>query len=119
MPTWLLEGFADYVALDRAGLPVRVSAAQALASVRRRGAPRHLPGPPAFAAQDATRGAAYESSWLACRLLARTYGQRRLVAFYRVADRTSSTTRAFRTVLGTDRRAFTTAWRADLLRLAR
>ena len=40
-------------------------------------------------------------------------------AFYRAADRASSTAGPFRTVLGTDQRAFTRAWRDDLRRLAR
>jgi hypothetical protein len=119
MPTWLLEGFADYVALLHADLPVRVAAAEILERVRRHGAPVRLPGPAEFAAQNPTLGASYESAWLACRLLARKYGERRLVAFYRGSARASSTTRAFRTVLGTDQSAFTRAWRADLRRLSR
>jgi hypothetical protein len=55
---------------------------------------------------------------LACRLLARRYGEGRLVAFYRTADRTSSTAALFRR-LGTTQAAFTAAWRADLRTLAR
>jgi hypothetical protein len=118
MPPWLLEGFADYVALARSGIPVRAAASQALALVRRDGPPGHLPGPAEFDAHDARLGASYESAWLACRLLAQRYGQRRLVRFYRSSQRATSTTAAFR-ALGTSRRAFTQAWRADLRRLAR
>ncbi len=118
MPTWLVEGFADYVALRDVDLPVSVTAGQALARVRRAGAPRALPGAEDFAARSPGLGASYEAAWLACRLLASRYGERRLVAFYRAADRESSTTAAFRTVLGTDQRAFTRAWRAELRRLA-
>jgi hypothetical protein len=119
MPTWLLEGFADYVALAHAGLPVRVAAAQILARVRRHGVPRRLPGPAQFDAQNPGLGASYESAWLACRLLAVDYGERSLVAFYRASARASSTTQAFRSVLGTDEPAFTRTWRADLRRLSR
>jgi hypothetical protein len=118
MPTWLLEGFADYVALDHVDLPVSVTASQILGQVRRRGAPAHLPGAEEFDGQNKRLGASYESAWLACRLLGRTYGERRLVAFYRTSDRDSSTGTAFRTVLGTDQQAFTRAWRKDLRRLA-
>jgi hypothetical protein len=118
VPTWLMEGFADYVALDHAALPVTVAASQVLASVRRHGAPSHLPGTADFDPHDQALGASYESAWLACRLLGRTYGERRLVAFYRVADRDSSTARAFRSVLGTDEESFTRAWRRELRRLA-
>lgn len=118
MPTWLVEGFADYVALRDVDLPVTVTAGQALAQVRRSGPPRGLPEAADFAARGPRLGASYEAAWLACRLLASRYGERRLVAFYRAADRDSSTTAAFRTVLGTDQRAFTRAWRAELRRLA-
>jgi hypothetical protein len=119
MPAWLLEGFADYVALDHVGLPVSVTASQILALVRQHEAPSHLPGRAEFNPRNKHLGASYESAWLACRLLAERYGERRLVAFYRAADRASSTARAFRTVLGIDQRAFTRAWRTDLRRLAR
>ena len=43
VPTWLLEGFADYVALDDAGVPVDVAAAQALERIREDGLPDRLP----------------------------------------------------------------------------
>lgn len=118
LPTWLLEGFADYVALDHVDLPVSVTASQILAAVRRSGAPAHLPGRREFDPHNVALGASYESAWLACRLLGERYGERRLIAFYRASDRASSTTAAFRRVLGTDQQAFTRAWRADLGRLA-
>ena len=118
MPPWLLEGFADYVALAAEHVPVRVSASQAIARVRRAGVPAHLPDRADFDPGSSAIGASYEAAWLACRQLARTYGQRRLVAFYRTVDRTSSTGRAFR-ALGTDRQAFTRAWQRELRRLAR
>jgi len=117
MPTWLLEGFADYVALAHAGLPVAVTASQVLARVRRQGPPAHLPDRRDFGVRTPSLGASYEAAWLACRLLAATYGEHRLVAFYRTADRDSSTTRAFH-ALGTDPASFTRLWRRDLRRLA-
>ncbi len=123
MPTWLLEGFADYVALAHAGLPPSVAASQVLRRVRDDGAPRHLPGAHEFDPRNTALGASYESAWLACRLLAETYGERRLVAFYRAADRASRPGAGGGAVapfadLGTTRRAFTRAWRASLERLA-
>jgi hypothetical protein len=98
---------------------VRVAAAEILARVRQQGVPVRLPGPAEFAARNPALGASYDSAWLACRLLAHEYGERRLVAFYRASARASSTTRAFRTVLGTDQSAFARSWRADLRRLSR
>ena len=40
MPTWLLEGFADYVALAHVDLPVSVTASQILGQVRKHGSAR-------------------------------------------------------------------------------
>ena len=119
MPVWLVEGFADYVALARTDLPVNRLANQALNRVRRTGPPAGLPTRGDFGPHSRRLGASYESAWLACRLIAGTYGERRLVAFYRASDRSGATAEAFRSVLGTDQRAFTRAWRADLRRLAR
>ena len=117
MPTWLLEGFADYVALDHVDLPVSVTASQILARVRKTGPPAQLPGKTEFDPQNQALGASYESAWLACRLLGETYGEKRLISFYREADRDGSTTAAFRD-LGTGEPAFTRAWKGYLRRLA-
>jgi hypothetical protein len=118
MPTWLLEGFADYVALDHVRLPVAVTASQILAQVRKHGVPRHLPGKAEFDTANTALGASYESAWLACRLIGERYGEAKMIAFYRRAERDSSTDQAFRDVLGTDQEAFTREWQAYLRRLA-
>ena len=118
MPQWLAEGFADYVALRDTKLPVAVSASQILAEVRKNGPPRALPTSADFSGDNAALGATYESAWLACRLLAQEYGEQRLVAFYRRADRDSGTRQAFRSVLGTTEAAFTRSWSSYLAGLA-
>jgi hypothetical protein len=118
MPTWLLEGFADYVALAHADLPVSVTASQILAQVRRKGPPGHLPGHAEFDPTNTALGASYEAAWLACRLLGQEYGQRRLIEFYRQSDRLSSTRQPFRSVLHTDQARFTRAWQRYLRSLA-
>ena len=118
MPTWLLEGFADYVALDHVDLPVSDAASQVLARVRADGPPARLPGAHEFDSRSKVLGASYESAWLACRLIAETYGEARLIAFYRAADRAGSTDAAFGRLLDTDQPAFTRAWRDYLRRLA-
>jgi hypothetical protein len=118
MPTWLLEGFADYVALAHVDLPVSVTASQILAQVRRKGPPDHLPGHAEFDPTNTALGASYEAAWLACRLLGQEYGQRRLIEFYRDADRLSSTRQPFHTVLNTDQALFTRAWQRYLRTLA-
>ena len=118
MPTWLLEGFADFVALDHVDLPVSVTGSQILARVRKSGPPPHLPGKTEFDPENQALGASYESAWLACRLLAERYGEKRLIEFYRASDRDDSTTEAFRDLLGTDQQAFTRVWKGYLRKLA-
>jgi hypothetical protein len=118
MPTWLLEGFADFVALDHVDLPVSVTASQILAIVRKHGPPRTLPDQQAFDDENKTLGATYEAAWLACRLLGQKYGEKRLISFYRASQRAGSTTVPFGTVLGTSQATFTRQWRAYLDRLA-
>ena len=45
MPIWLLEGFADYVALKNAGVPVQRAAAQAIRRMPRTACPTRCPPP--------------------------------------------------------------------------
>ena len=113
-PDWLVEGFADYVALRDSGLPVSVSAGQILAQVRKDGPPAKLPTPSEFGGENAGLGATYESAWLACRLIAEDYGEGELVELYRAADRSGAVAGAFREVLGVSERRFTRSW-ADYL----
>ncbi|HET6151869.1 MAG TPA: hypothetical protein VFE15_02880 [Marmoricola sp.] len=119
MPTWLLEGFADYVALAHAGIPVSTAASQILAEVRHTGAPTHLPTATDLAPTANELGATYEEAWLANRFISRTYGEPKLVAFYYAVNDGSSADVAFRSVLGTTQAAFVRSWRADVLSLSR
>jgi hypothetical protein len=118
MEMWLLEGFADYVALAHVNLPVSVTASQILADVRRDGPPEHLPTAAEFDPSNSALGAEYEAAWLACRLLAQTYGEQQLIRLYDVVDAGTPLPRALREVLGTDQETFTAQWRDYLRRLA-
>lgn len=118
MPTWLLEGFADFVALDGFGVPVDVAAGQILARIRKDGLPRGLPTSEDLDPTANGLGATYEEAWLACRFLAQEYGAGELVRFYRTVSGGASAQEAFRSELGTTQRAFVAKWRADLARLA-
>lgn len=118
MPTWLLEGFADFVALDHAGVPVSVAAGQILPRIRKQGLPDGLPTSQDLDPTANGLGATYEEAWLACRFLAQKYGAAALLRFYRTVDNGSSTQQAFRTVLHTSQRDFVARWRVDLSRLA-
>jgi len=118
MPMWLLEGFADYVALAHVDLPVSVTASQILGDVRRDRPPAHLPGSDEFDTSSDVLGAAYESAWLASRLLAERYGEQKLIAFYRSVDDGTLIEDAFTRTFDTNQRAFTKDWQEYLRQLA-
>ena len=83
MPLWLLEGFADYVALLDVDLPVSTAAGQIIDRVRKDGPPENAAGSrPSSTPPPPTSGATYESAWLACRLLAGRGGEPALVELY-------------------------------------
>jgi hypothetical protein len=116
-PTWLVEGFADYVALRSQRLPLATTASRIAALVRRSGAPRHLPGEDQFAVGAPHLEARYESAWLACRLLAADGGQRALVAFYREVDAGIPVAQALRRHFGLGPSGLVRQWRTVLSHL--
>lgn len=119
MPTWLIEGFADYVALAHSGIGVQTAAAQILKRIRTEGVPDDLPSDEDLVPTADGLGAAYEEAWLVNRFLAARYGETKLIRFYNAVDRGATVDETFGSVLGTTRAAFVTAWRADLRSLAR
>jgi 2-keto-3-deoxy-6-phosphogluconate aldolase len=120
MPTWLIEGMADYVGNLDSGLSVAATAAELAADVRAGKAPSALPSDAEFTSSSGLPQA-YEKSWLACRLIADRAGQDGLVRFYRVvaeaagADPATAVATGLRQVLHTDVPAFTAAWRSYLI----
>ncbi|RNL79077.1 hypothetical protein [Nocardioides marmorisolisilvae] len=118
MPTWLLEGFADYVALVHANIPVSTAASQILSRIRKDGPPDHLPTTAELDPSANGLGATYEEAWLATRFIGREYGEAKLVRFYYAVSDGTDVAHAFTTVLGTTEAAFVKQWRADLRDLA-
>jgi hypothetical protein len=119
LPLWLAEGFADYVGIGAARVPVRRAAGRIIRAVRAHGPPVRLPPDAAFTAGRHGLEATYESAWLACRLIAASYGRQRLLAFYAAAERHPGGVRAaFRAVLHTTPAQFTADWRRHLRELA-
>ena len=131
VPIWLSEGFADYVAYADTGLSRDVVAADVLDLVREGNGPTALPTGSDFDPAVTDIAAAYSGSWLAAELIARTYSEEALVAFYRAvaggftAGSTPSSNAvdpsapsaspsvvqvAFTQVLGTDQAAFEKSW---------
>ena len=117
-PLWLVEGFADYVALRDVDLPVTTTAGQIIDQVRRDGPPRQLPGTAEFDTTTSHLGAAYESAWLACVVLAARGGEQALVRLYRRMDAGADLGVALESGFGWSEHALTAAWRARLADLA-
>ncbi len=120
MPTWLIEGFADYVGNLDSGRSIPASAPELAAEVRQRKLPAALPTSADFDGASKRLSQAYEESWLACRLIAARVGQQGLVRFYQAVDTaagTDATTAAqvgLSQVLHLEQPAFVAAWRAAL-----
>ncbi len=117
VPLWLLEGFADYVALHDVDLPFSTTAGQIIAQVHRDGAPDHLPGQTEF--ETATHlGAAYESAWIACLVLADESGQDALVRLYEQVSRGRDLADRLRVLFGLTEAELTARWQRRLRDLA-
>jgi hypothetical protein len=117
-PRWLNEGFADYVGNLGSGQPVRQTAAELGADVRRGVLPTTLPADSAFDAAGQSPQA-YEGAWLACRLIASRVGQAGLVSFYRTVGRSlldpdSAVAAGLKSTLGVTTAQFTASWQAYL-----
>ena len=118
VPLWLLEGFADYVALHAVDLPITTTAGQIIQQVRADGAPDHLPGQPEFDQADSHLGAAYESAWVACLVLADAGGQDALVRLYEQVSRGRDLAGQLQQLFGLTEAELTARWRQRLQDLA-
>ena len=115
---WLLEGFADYVALRDVGLPLTRTAGQIIAQVREDGVPDALPSRVDLDSQAAHLGAAYESAWLVCVTLAEHGGEEALVAFYDAVLDGADLEDELRSQFGWSIADLTRAWQEKLQTLA-
>ncbi|NXY99632.1 hypothetical protein HYE82_35745 [Streptomyces sp. BR123] len=114
-PLWLSEGFADWAAY-RGTDPAPDGAAPGLGRAVRRGElPARLPRNEefAFGGDPEALARAYEGAWLACRLVARRWGDAALADLYARAGREPLPV-ALREALGTDEAGLTEAWRDSL-----
>lgn len=118
VPLWLLEGFADYVALRGTDLPLSTTAAQALQRVRRDGLPDALPGPEEFGTTETHLGATYEAAWIAATVLADAAGEDALVRYYADVSAGADAEQALRRVAGFGTAELTARWRDRLAALA-
>ncbi|MGH3350452.1 MAG: hypothetical protein ACRDPS_07275 [Nocardioides sp.] len=118
-PMWLVEGFADYVALRDTKLPLSKTAGQILAQVRENGAPEHLPGKTEFNSRSEHFGAEYEAAWLACEVLAEAGGEKALVDLYEETGRGVPLEKALQASFGFGEDELTARWRTHLSDSAR
>ena len=114
---WLLEGFADYVALRDTRLPDRVTLGRAIATARRDGVPDALPTAADFDTRAGDLQARYEEAWLACRIIVERLGEQGLVQLYEDAVR-GQDTRDNLASDGLPMRDLSALWRAELAGLA-
>jgi hypothetical protein len=125
-PTWLEEGFADYVAYLHTGLPDDQVAGDALTGVRAGRLPAQLPDSDAFNAAGDQASAAYGQAWVAVQLIASRAGSRqRMKLFYQQAANgagapsAAAVDTAFARIGLTGLKAFVPLWQARLEELAR
>lgn len=113
-PTWLLEGFADYVGYRGSGVDFQRLAPTLSAVVSSGGPPTVLPEDSDFAAGGARSTLAYESAWSVCAYVADRYGESSLRSLYgalATGPKTASDLDgALSTVLGATAPEFLQAW---------
>ena len=116
-PTWVAEGFAEYVGNLGSGQPVAVAAQELATAVRRGSVPARLPAGSDFTGADAAP--AYQQAWLACRYIAQRAGQAGLVQFVRLVGASlaapdAAAATALQTVLHESTAQFVAQWRGYL-----
>jgi hypothetical protein len=118
-PTWLLEGFADYVGYRDSGVTLAEGAPDLAKRVRQDGAPAALPEDRAFRSRGPELDLAYQESWSLARYIADRYDEKKLIEVYRElaaagAVSASETDDMLRDVLGVDRDALVAGWQSYL-----
>ncbi|MFF4757439.1 hypothetical protein [Streptomyces sp. NPDC001292] len=119
-PLWLSEGYADWVGYRGTGRTPDEAAPELRRAVADGDVPAALPSDAdfGFAGGPARLARAYESGWMACRMIADHWGEQRLDDFYRSVgahdSRAGAVEDALREVLGTTLERFTEQWRAYL-----
>ncbi|MFI6010359.1 hypothetical protein ACIBAG_16340 [Streptomyces sp. NPDC051243] len=120
-PLWLSEGYADWVGYLGSGRSPSQAAPELWQAVIEGRVPQALPADAdfGFTGDSGRLARAYESGWMACRMIAERWGEVRLVEFYRAVGahegRAGAVEGALRDVLGTSLDDFTGEWR-DYLR---
>lgn len=116
-PLWLSEGFADWTGYRTPGRTPRQVAPELSEAVATGHLPKALPPDESFrfGSRPDRLSKAYEEGWLACRMIADRWGERKLVALYRAVGaaprREGAVEGALRDVLHVSLPDFTAQWR--------
>lgn len=118
-PLWLSEGLADWIGYGATDRTPKEAAAELVRAAKAGKLPRELPTDKDFRfGRDAAElGRAYESGWLACRLIADEWGRDKLLDLYlRLGSAQKSqgaaVEEAMQSELGVSTREFTERWRS-------
>jgi hypothetical protein len=117
-PDWVVEGFADWVALREDTAPLSVSAGQILAEVAAGRGPDRLPEDADFGSTQHGLGAVYESAWLVFRLLGEEHPEADVVGFYEDVVGGRPVERALRSSFGLTLDELTDDWTRYLTKSA-
>ncbi|MFE6618371.1 hypothetical protein ACFZBP_27795 [Streptomyces sp. NPDC008086] len=119
-PLWLSEGYADWIGYLGSGRSPSQAAPELSRAVGEGRVPEELPGDGdfGFSGDGGRLARAYESGWMACRMIADRWGEVRLAEFYRAVGahdgRGGAVEEALKTVLGTSLEDFRAEWREYL-----
>ena len=116
--SWVAEGFADYVALHDDKASLSVSAGQILRSVKKDGAPDHLPTAADFRSTQHGLGGTYESAWMIFRMLGARFGDADILRFYNAVLAGTPIAKATESTFGLSVAGITRDWRAYLVKRA-
>lgn len=117
-PNWVVEGFADFVALRDDTASLSISAGQVLAEVRAGRTPERLPTDADFGSTRHGLGAVYESAWMIFRMLGENHSDRAIVGFYQRVIGGETAEKALEASFGLTLDELTADWRAYLTKSA-
>ncbi len=116
--TWVVEGFADFVALHDDSASLSLSAGQILAEVKADKGPTRLPTAADFSASKHGLGAVYESAWMIFRMLSGRFGDAKVETFYARVLGGTPLDQALSSSFGLTSARLTSDWRAYLSKSA-
>lgn len=113
-PTWLIEGFADWVALQEVRLPLSVTTARLATRIEKDGVPDALPTADDFGVDRTDLEATYESAWQLCVTIAEESGAAALRRLYDRASGGAPIASTLKATTGLDVDSLTRLWQQRL-----